>query len=152
MLIGEAPGADEDRLGKPFVGLSGQLLDRILAAVGLHEDTVYISNIVNWRPPGNRQPTSDEIALCLPFILRHIELVAPKVIVLLGGTAVKALLNTADGIIRMRGKWLSSPLLSDTLDAKILATFHPAYLLRSPGQKRLVWLDFLRLKKHLETV
>jgi len=152
MLIGEAPGADEDRLGKPFVGLSGQLLDRILATVGLGEETVYISNIVNWRPPGNRQPTSDEIALCLPFILRHIELVAPKVIVLLGGTAVKALLNTVDGIIKMRGKWLSSPLLPGTLDIKILATFHPAYLLRSPGQKRLVWLDFLKLKKYLETV
>lgn len=150
MLIGEAPGAEEDRLGKPFVGLSGQLLDRILAAIGLDKDSVYISNIVNWRPPGNRQPTPEEVALCLPFILRHIELVSPKVIVLLGGTAVKALLNVSEGIIKIRGKWLAGSSLPDPLASiKILATFHPAYLLRSPAQKRLAWLDFLMLKKHL---
>ena len=141
LLLGEAPGAEEDRQGLPFVGQSGQLLDKILDSVGLDRSKVYITNILPWRPPGNRTPTNDEILLFRPYVLKHIELVAPKVVVCLGGTAAKALLQTTEGIMRLRGKWLRSPDVS----AKIFATFHPAYLLRSPGQKREAWYDFLKI-------
>jgi uracil-DNA glycosylase len=151
MMIGEAPGAEEDKQGKPFVGLSGQLLDRILLTIGLERQTnVYISNIVSWRPPGNRAPTNQEIALCLPFIQRHIELVRPRVIVLLGATATKSVLNTSEGIMKIRGQWFDfkTPYTGHT--AKTMATFHPAFLLRSPGQKKLVWQDFLKIKAELQ--
>lgn len=151
MFVGEAPGADEDRLGKPFVGLSGQLLDKILQSVGLSRETnAYISNIVSWRPPGNRQPTTEEIVQCLPFIKRHIELINPQILVFVGGVAAKSLLETNTGIMRLRGQWhsYSSPGLEKPIPA--MATLHPAYLLRSPGQKALVWRDFLKIKRALE--
>jgi DNA polymerase len=146
MVVGEAPGADEDRLGVPFVGVSGQLLDRAFAAIGLDRTKIYISNILPWRPPGNRQPTPHETALCLPFIERHIELVSSEILILVGGTAAKTLLKTNEGIVKLRGKWHAylSPELKKPI--KTLATFHPAYLLRSPGQKRFVWLDLLSVK------
>lgn len=143
LLLGEAPGAEEDRQGLPFVGQSGQLLDKILEAVNLDRTKVYITNILPWRPPGNRTPTNDEVLLFRPYVLRHIELIHPKIVVCLGGTAAKALLQTTEGIMRLRGRWQTVP----GIDAKILATFHPAYLLRSPGQKREAWHDFLSIVK-----
>jgi DNA polymerase len=156
MLVGEAPGADEDRQGFPFVGLSGQLLDRVLASVGLDRkseaetNSVYIANILPWRPPGNRQPTTAEIATCYPFIERHIELIQPKILVFLGGVAAKTLLQSNEGIMRLRGRWKEyiSPGLSQPI--KALATFHPAFLLRSPAQKAQVWRDFLMVQKELK--
>lgn len=150
MLVGEAPGADEDRVGKPFVGLSGQLLDKMLASIGLsREENVYISNVINWRPPGNRSPTDAEIALSLPFIQRHIELINPQVVLFAGGVAAKALMQTATGITRLRGKWAEHK--TDGLAAPIpaLPMLHPAYLLRSPLEKRLAWQDLLKLKAKL---
>lgn len=151
MLVGEAPGADEDRLGRPFVGVSGQLLDRMLASIGLsRESNIYISNVINWRPPGNRSPSEAEIALSLPFIQRHIELVKPEVLIFAGGVAAKALMNTAQGITRLRGKWAEHK--SDGLENPIptLPIFHPAYLLRSPQEKRLAWADLLKLQGRLK--
>jgi DNA polymerase len=149
MMIGEAPGADEDRQGKPFVGASGQLLDRMLAWIGLDRTTAYVTNILFWRPPGNRPPTTAEIAACLPFVERHIELVAPEILVLVGGASAKALLNTQEGIIKLRGRWFefSRPGLGRPIPA--IATFHPAYLLRTPGQKRESWKDLLAIKRRL---
>lgn len=158
MLVGEAPGADEDRQGKPFVGVSGQLLDRILKAIGLdrrNEDpaaSLYISNILNWRPPGNRTPSPAEIEISLPFIERHIALVKPKILILAGGVSTKALLNTAESISRLRGKWQSytpvtAGIADDPAPIPTLATYHPAYLLRTPSQKRAVWQDMLRLQE-----
>ncbi|WP_242508808.1 uracil-DNA glycosylase [Candidatus Finniella inopinata] len=150
MLVGEAPGADEDRQGLPFVGQSGQLLDKVLKSVGLDRTNTYISNIIPWRPPGNRPPTTQEIALCQPFIQKHIELVQPKILVFLGGVAAKTLLNSNDGIMRLRGIWRDYAT-HDGLAIKALATFHPAYLLRSPGQKALVWQDFLKVEEMLKS-
>jgi uracil-DNA glycosylase family 4 len=150
MFIGEAPGADEDRQGLPFVGVSGQLLDQMIGSIGLDRSTAYITNILPWRPPGNRNPTSAEIAMCLPFIERHIELVHPKVLVFVGGTAAKTLLGRSEGITRLRGSWqsYSSAGLAAPVDA--LAMFHPAYLLRSPGQKRAAWRDLLMVRERLD--
>lgn len=145
MFVGEAPGADEDRQGIPFVGRSGMLLDRILKAIGLTREHVYITNIIPWRPPGNRTPTPQEIAICKPFIERHIQLVNPRFLVTLGGPATQTLIGVKDGILKTRGRWFTyedSPLSIQTL-----ATLHPAYLLRQPLQKRLAWKDFLQLKK-----
>jgi uracil-DNA glycosylase len=150
MLVGEAPGRDEDLQGLPFVGRSGQLLDRMLAAIGLDRSQVYISNILPWRPPGNRTPTSAEIALCLPFIERHIELAAPDVLLLLGGIAVKALLNTSEGVMRRRGRWSDYRIGEGSIPA--LATFHPAFLLRQPAQKRQAWADLLALRERLDSL
>lgn len=153
MFVGEAPGADEDRLGRPFVGVSGQLLDRMLGSIGLdREESAYISNVINWRPPGNRAPDDAEIALSLPFIRRHIELINPAVVVFVGGVSAKALLETSQGITRLRGKWteLSLPALAQPIPA--LAMFHPAYLLRSPQQKSLAWADLLSLKNKLRAL
>ena len=136
MLVGEAPGADEDRLGRPFVGVSGQLLDRMLASIGLSRtESVYISNIINWRPPGNRNPSDAEIAISLPFILRHIELINPSVVIFAGGVSAKSLIGTSTGITKLRGKWVEHK--SEGLEKPIpaLPIFHPAYLLRSPQQK-----------------
>ena len=151
MLIGEAPGADEDRLGKPFVGRSGQLLDKILAAIELSRETVYIANIVPWRPPANRVPTPQETALCLPMVEKHIALARPKVIVLLGSTAAKTLLSIKEGITRLRGRthMYRNRYMQEAIP--VIPTFHPAYLLRSPGQKREAWKDFLRLKEIRES-
>lgn len=148
MLIGEAPGRDEDLAGKPFVGRAGQLLDKMLAAIGLQEEDVHITNIVYWRPPGNRTPTPQEAQVCRPFLERQIELVAPKVIALLGGAAAKHLLDVTDGIMRIRGK--RRALLVGTHDAQAMATLHPAYLLRTPAAKRLAWRDLLAIKALLE--
>lgn len=148
MLIGEAPGADEDRQGKPFVGVSGQLLDRMLASIGLDREQVYITNILLWRPPGNRTPTTEEIALFLPIIRRHIQLVAPRVLVTLGGSASKALLGSSTGILKLRGKW--HPFDDGTgREIPLLPTLHPAYLLRTPGQKALSWHDLRLLHRQL---
>jgi DNA polymerase len=149
MFIGEAPGAEEDRQGLPFVGPAGRLLDRMLAAIGLSRRQAYITNILPWRPPGNRNPTDAEIAACLPFIERHISLVAPRILVLVGGTSAKALLNTRDGIMRLRGKWLTypDPYSGRTITAR--AIFHPAYLLRTPAQKREAWHDLIAIKRRI---
>jgi len=147
MLIGEAPGADEDRQGLPFVGVSGQLLDRMLASIGLDRSTAYITNILPWRPPGNRKPTPAETTMCLPFIRRHIELVDPDVLVFVGGTSAGALLNRSEGITRMRGRWFDYALPSRQIAA--MAIFHPAYLLRQPALKREAWRDLIAIKARL---
>ena len=147
MVVGEAPGREEDRQGLPFVGESGQLLDRMLAAIGLDRRSVYISNILPWRPPGNRKPTQQEIAICLPFIERHIELSAAEFLVLAGGTAAGTLLERTEGITRLRGQWFTYCAGARQLAA--LATFHPAYLLRQASQKRQAWWDLLALKQRL---
>lgn len=151
MVIGEAPGADEDKQGLPFVGLSGQLLDRMLATIGLsRKENLYISNIVPWRPPGNRQPTTQEIALCQPFIERHIELVNPKILILVGGVSAKTILRSSEGIMKLRGQWHTFQTAQLKAPIKTIATFHPAFLLRSPGQKAQVWNDLLLVKKYIE--
>lgn len=149
MLVGEAPGADEDRIGKPFMGRSGQLLNRMLATIGLSRTDVYIANIVPWRPPGNRTPTPQEVAICRPFIERQIELAAPDILVCLGGPATQALLNVKDGILKTRGRWL--PYRAGEREIRALATLHPAYLLRQPLQKRLGWRDFRALRRALDS-
>ena len=144
MIIGEAPGADEDRIGLPFVGKSGMLLDKMLESIDLSRaKNVYISNILPWRPPGNRTPTPAEVVACLPFIKRHIELVAPKILVFLGASAASALLGITESISRIRGKWFKYE------GTPALVTFHPAYLLRTPLQKKYGWQDMLALKEKL---
>jgi DNA polymerase len=149
MIVGEAPGGDEDRLGKPFVGVSGQLMDRMMAAIGLTRDGgFYITNILFWRPPGNRTPTLAEQAMCLAFTRRHIELARPRLLVLAGGVSAKAVLDTTDGIMRLRGKW-ASYRLSDGSEIPTMPTFHPAYLLRTPASKRQSWQDLLAIDKKL---
>ena len=150
MFVGEAPGREEDLQGLPFIGRSGQLLDLMLGAIGLGRETVYISNVIPWRPPGNRAPTPAETEVCLPFIERHIELIAPKVLVMLGGSSAKTLLRTSEGILRLRGKWKQLSFSDHSVDA--MSTLHPAYLLRQPGQKRLAWQDFLKIKSKLDEV
>jgi len=150
MIVGEAPGADEDRVGKPFVGVSGQLMDRMMGAIGLSRDGgFYITNILFWRPPGNRTPTTTEQGMCLAFTRRHIELARPKVLVLAGGVSVKAVLDTTEGITRLRGKWTTYPL-GDGTQIPTLPTFHPAYLLRTPASKRQSWQDLLAIDKKLK--
>ena len=163
MLIGEAPGADEDIQGKPFVGVSGQLLDRILACINLSrtgenpQDSVYISNILNWRPPGNRTPTQAEIDISLPFIERHIALVQPKMIILCGGVSAKGLLRRSDSISKLRGVFHDYQVpeaLQNGSNASIpaMATYHPAYLLRTPAQKKAVWADMLMFQEKLASL
>ncbi|HBR69384.1 MAG TPA: uracil-DNA glycosylase [Rhodospirillaceae bacterium] len=158
MLIGEAPGADEDRIGKPFVGQSGQLLDRILNCIGLDRTerdpakSIYISNILNWRPPGNRTPSPGEVEASLPFIERHIQLARPKIIILCGGVSAKALLGRTDGITRMRKLWHGYQPQTAEFQAgaeiiPAIATYHPAYLLRTPSQKKAVWADMLMVQE-----
>ena len=147
MFVGEAPGYEEDKSGLPFVGRSGHLLDRMMAAIGLDETNAYIANIVPWRPPGNRTPTPQESAICLPFITRQIELTGADVLVCLGGPSAQTLLNIREGITRSRGRWY--PFQAGSREIRALATFHPAFLLRSPLQKRLAWRDFLALRKAL---
>jgi uracil-DNA glycosylase len=150
MIVGEAPGADEDRLGKPFVGVSGQLMDRMMATVGLtREGGFYITNILFWRPPGNRTPTLAEQAMCLAFTRRHIELAQPKLLILAGGVAAKAVLDTTEGIMRLRGKW-ASYRLGDGTELPTMPTFHPAYLLRTPASKRQSWQDLLAIDRKLK--
>ena len=149
MFIGEAPGAEEDRQGIPFVGPAGRLLDRMLAAIGLERGEVYITNILPWRPPGNRNPTDSEIAVCLPFIERHIALVEPAAVVAVGGTAAKVSLDTREGIMRLRGRWFSYTVSGSGAPIPLRAILHPAYLLRQPGQKRDAWTDLIAIKKRL---
>lgn len=150
MLIGEAPGRDEDIQGLPFVGRSGQLLDKMLAAIGLDRTSVYISNILPWRPPGNRTPTTQEMAICLPFIERHIALATPEILVLVGGVSAKTLLETAQGIMRLRGKWQSYVCEGRQIPA--LPTLHPAFLLRQPAQKQAAWADLLSLREKIDSL
>jgi uracil-DNA glycosylase len=148
MLIGEAPGRDEDLQGKPFVGRAGQLLDKMLAAIGLDESSVYITNTVYWRPPGNRTPSPEEIASCAPFLAHQIALLRPRLLVLLGGAAAKSMLNRSEGIMRLRGKWHSFQAPFGAIP--VLATLHPAYLLRTPSDKRKAWQDLLMVKAALK--
>ncbi|UHC14933.1 uracil-DNA glycosylase [Methylobacterium currus] len=148
MFVGEAPGADEDRVGKPFMGRSGQLLDRMMAAIGLDRSNAYVGNVVPWRPPGNRNPTPQEIATCKPFIERQIALADPDFLVCLGGVATQALAGTKDGILKSRGRWF--PYRTGKREIRLLATLHPAYLLRQPLQKRLAWRDFRALRAALD--
>ncbi|MBB4004248.1 MAG: uracil-DNA glycosylase [Aurantimonas endophytica] len=150
MFVGEAPGREEDIAGVPFVGRSGQLLDRMLAAIGLERQNVRVTNTVPWRPPGNRPPTPAETQICLPFVQRHIELVRPKILVCLGSPAAKAILASEEGILRIRGRWTTYSFglgEADTIDAT--AMLHPAYLLRQPAQKKLAWRDLVALKARL---
>src|SRR5262245_55201997 len=147
MLVGEAPGADEDRMGLPFVGVSGQLLDRMMAAIGLDRTGFYITNVCFWRPPGNRKPTDLELVAQKPFVERHIELVAPKILVLVGAAAAQGLLNTTEGITRLRGRWFQYTLGESGPTIPALPIFHPAYLLRQPAQKRETWRDLIKVKE-----
>lgn len=149
MCIGEAPGHEEDRQGVPFVGASGKLLTRMLNSIGLDRSEVYITNVVPWRPPANRKPTHDEVAVCLPFVIRHIELVDPPLLLLLGGAAASALLARPEGINRLRGHWFEVGARGLQRPVPTLATFHPAYLLRTPEAKREAWRDLLLLSKKL---
>jgi DNA polymerase len=149
MFVGEAPGRDEDIAGVPFVGRSGKLLDLMMQAIGLDRTQAYIANIVPWRPPGNRTPTPLESAICLPFLMRQIELADPDILVCLGQPSTQTLLGTKEGITRTRGRWFK--FHTGRREIRALATYHPAFLLRSPLQKRLAWRDFLALKKALAT-
>ena len=150
MLIGEAPGEGEDRIGRPFVGRAGQLLDRMLSAIGLDRQKVYIANVVPWRPPGNRTPTPHETQICLPFIERQIDLADPEYLVCLGGSAARALLGVHGGIMRARGSWFPYPRQTGR-DIPALAMLHPAFLLRQPAHKRFAWADMRALARVLET-
>jgi DNA polymerase len=151
VLIGEAPGAEEDRKGLPFVGPSGRLLDRMLASIDLDRNKVLISNIIYWRPPGNRNPSTSEVAMCMPFVERLLELVDPDILVALGGPSAKALLGQNAGIGKLRGRWFTyqTPRLPRPIAAR--AVFHPAYLLRSPAQKRLAWRDLLAIREKIQS-
>ena len=149
MLVGEAPGADEDRQGLPFVGVSGQLLDRMMAAIGLDRTTFYITNVCFWRPPGNRKPTEAELAAQQPFVIRHIELVRPKLLILVGGSSAQMLLGTNEGITRLRGRWFDYQSEGLASPIPTLPVFHPAYLLRQPELKREAWRDLLKVKGRL---
>lgn len=150
MLVGEGPGEQEDLTGKPFVGRAGQLLDRMLAAIGLDRSKVFIANMVPWRPPGNRNPTAEELALCAPFLHRQVELVAPRLLLTLGNVPTQSLFGTSQGITRMRGQWQELSIGSHKVPT--LATLHPAYLLRSPASKALAWQDMLALKQAMAQV
>jgi DNA polymerase len=151
MFVGEAPGGDEDRIGRPFVGRAGQLLDRMLAAIALDRTQVYIANVVPWRPPGNRTPTPQETAVCLPFIRRQIALSAPRLLVCLGGSATQTLLGVKEGITRARGVWREYQA-DDGATIPALPMFHPAYLLRTPAAKRQTWADLRKLRQAVEAL
>lgn len=148
MLIGEAPGREEDRQGKPFVGPSGQLLDSMLGLIGLDRSCVYICNLLPWRPPGDRAPTKDEVAMFMPFLRHHITLARPEIILTIGGSSSKALLDSSDGITKLRGKW-ASYMSADGREIPVLPTFHPAFLLRTPARKAEVWRDLCALNARL---
>lgn len=151
MFIGEAPGAEEDRAGLPFVGPSGQFLDRMLASIGLDRTKFLITNVIPWRPPGNRNPTDAEVLLCMPFLLRHVALVRPRHLVLLGALATKAVTGSNAGIRKLRGKWLDIEIPGLPQPVPALPMFHPAYLLRTAGAKRDAWADLLTLRRRLDT-
>ena len=144
MLIGEAPGANEDEEGLPFVGRAGALLDKMLAAIDLDRKKVYISNIINYRPPDNRRPTDGEIKRYLPFITKHIEIINPKILVLLGSTAMNALIGSEVVISRMRGKWIEKKF--GNCKTSVIVTFHPAFLMRQPAQKKMAWIDLKMIR------
>jgi uracil-DNA glycosylase len=149
MLIGEAPGRDEDRIGRPFVGRAGQLLDKMLASIGLDRaHNAYITNVINWRPPDNRDPTPEEAAACLPFLRRHIELANPQLIILLGAVAARHVVGVSDGIMKLRGRWLEYRVGSSMVP--LMPTLHPAYLLRQPAHKKLAWRDLLAVKEKMQ--
>lgn len=150
MLIGEAPGEQEDLRGIPFCGRSGKLLDKMLEAIGLNRNCVYITNTVFWRPPGNRKPSFEETAICRPFLEHHIRLVAPKLIILVGGTAASSVLDTNVGVSQLRGKFYqySNRYIGSSIAATVI--FHPAYLLRQPMQKKLAWEDLQSIRKYLD--
>lgn len=151
MFVGEAPGADEDRTGRPFAGVSGQLLDKIMASIGLFRDkNVYITNIIPWRPPGNRSPSSLEISLCMPFVKRHIELVRPKILIMIGGVSMNALINQPSGIMKMRGNWITYQTENMSHAIPAMPILHTAFLLRNPIQKRLAWQDMLAIRKKMD--
>ncbi len=150
MLVGEGPGAEEDRAGLPFVGPSGQLLDRMLASIGLDRTRYVITNLIPWRPPGNRNPTDSEVLICLPFLLRHIALVRPRHLVLLGAMAARAVLGGSTGITKLRGKWMDANIAELPAPVPTLPMLHPAYLLRNPGAKRDAWADLLLLRRTLD--
>jgi uracil-DNA glycosylase family 4 len=149
MFVGEAPGREEDIEGLPFVGRSGKLLDRMIAAIGLNRGNAYIANVIPWRPPGNRTPTPQETQICLPFIQRQIELVNPDVLVTLGNPSTQTLLSTREGIMKTRGRWFDYD--TGTRVIRAMATFHPAYLLRSPSYKKMSWQDLRAIAKALES-
>ncbi len=151
MFVGEAPGREEDLEGVPFIGRSGQLLDRMFAAIGLDRTSVYIANTIPWRPPGNRTPTPLETEICRPFFERQIELANPRLLVALGGPAAKALTNATEGILRLRGNW-KAHLTTSGIQIPVMPTLHPAYLLRNPAQKRFAWRDFVNVKIRLRAL
>ena len=148
MFIGEAPGYEEDKTGLPFVGRAGKLLDKMLAAIGLDRSSAYIINVLPWRPPDNRNPDLAEVAKCIPFLRRHIELHAPELIVLLGGAPLRHVMGKAEGILQSRGKWLQYHVAGRM--APVMPTLHPAYLLRQPAHKKLAWRDLLAIKDKLQ--
>ena len=150
MFIGEAPGEIEDKTGKPFKGEAGKLLDKMLNAIQLNRENVYLTNIIFWRPPGNRKPTEEEISACLPFVKKHINLINPKILVLVGATAARALLNIQTGITQIRGKWKNIEI-KDKKSLKSIAIFHPAFLLRQPSRKREAWEDLKKIKIEIDT-
>lgn len=151
MLIGEAPGRDEDRIGKPFVGRAGQLLDKMLASIALdRKSNAYITNVINWRPPDNRDPTPEEAAACLPFLRRHIELAQPRLIILLGAVAARHVVGVTDGIMRLRGRWLEYRI-GDVM-VPLMPTLHPAYLLRQPAHKKLAWRDLQAIRDKMQAL
>ncbi|MDA8717165.1 uracil-DNA glycosylase [Alphaproteobacteria bacterium] len=151
MIIGEAPGRDEDRMGVPFVGADGQLLDKMIASIGLDRASVYLTNLLPWRPPGNRSPTDEETAMLLPWLFRHVQLAKPEFVLLLGGAAAKLVLGSHDGIMKLRGRWRNVDF-GDGVPRPVLASLHPAYLLRSPAQKRLAFEDLFLVAKRLAAV
>ena len=151
MLIGEAPGRDEDRIGKPFVGRAGQLLDKMLASIGLdRKENAYITNVINWRPPDNRDPSPEEAAACLPFLRRHIELANPQVIILLGAVAARHVVGVSDGIMKLRGRWMEYRV-GDRM-VPLMPTLHPAYLLRQPAHKKLAWRDLQSVRDRIQAL
>ena len=152
MLIGEAPGEEEDKTGKPFKGQAGKLLDKMLDAIGQNRNNTYITNLIFWRPPGNRNPSPEEIDACLPFVLRHIELINPKILILAGAIAAKAILKENNkGIIQLRGKWQNFSLNKDTI-IKTMPIYHPSFLLRQPSRKRDAWEDLKKIKKEIDLI
>jgi len=151
LFIGEAPGRDEDRIGRPFVGRAGQLLDKMLLSIGLDRNVnAYITNVINWRPPDNRDPSPEEAAQCLPFLRRHIELANPEMIVLLGAVAARHVVGLSEGIMKMRGRWLEYRV--GTRMVPLMPTLHPAYLLRQPAHKKLAWRDLQAIQARMETI
>ena len=151
MLLGEAPGEEEDKSGVPFVGQAGKLLDKMLAAIGQNRKNTYLSNIIFWRPPGNRNPTDEEINLCLPYVYKHIEIVRPKILILAGSIAAKAILNDhSQGITQLRGKWQNVKISNSNNLLPAMPIFHPAFLLRQPARKREAWEDLKNIKKAID--